>query len=130
MTLSPNPPPAYGEGDGWERKYAKLLILIYNMAVKIKAIVRKVCPTVEGEYLGTNYKYADLLVEQVREENEQWNPCKMAVRLKGAKLDEFLESKVATDEVAHEFTLYFEAAQSRDDKERIYNKVPTVVEFK
>lgn len=100
------------------------------MAVKIKATVIKVEPTVEGEYLGTPYKYANVLVEQEREANEEWNPCKLVARIKGQKLEDFEREGIGNDGLIHEFTLHFEASQTKGENAKIYNKVPTIVAFK
>lgn len=101
-----------------------------TMAILISGRVIKLCPTVEVSYLGEAFRHADVLIEQAPETGSDWRPSKIVVRLKGAKIDEFKARGLDADGTYHDYTLHIEAMQNRDDANRIYNKVPTVIDFK
>jgi len=97
--------------------------------VKIKAIVAKVYEPVEGTYLGSPYKYVDVVANEVPEEGDPYRGGRIAFRLKGEQLEKFNAFDVGIDGCPHVFTLCIDAKETRwkDDSVHPVNLIPICV---
>lgn len=97
---------------------------------KLKLIIRKTYPVVQGEYLGETYQYMDVVAESAQSDDAQSRPSRIVFRIKGTHLDRFMQRMDSImDGRLHEFAIVFSAKETKWNDGTIHpqNNMPVCV---